>query len=100
MIQIIGWMGCFYLVVKACELFSQAIPSGEETNKHKIAAFGGVLSLIGAVMFYFMLGEQSDQLSYSDTTYPYGSPVTREDITADMEAVENAACDPMEAGNC
>jgi hypothetical protein len=59
MLQIIGWILCLYLVVKACELLSM------DTDDHKlarpVATTGAILSLLGAAGFLFLLNEQARQ---------------------------------------
>lgn len=56
MLQIIGWLLCLYLVVKACELLSM------DTDNHRmsrpIATLGAVIALIGAGLFFWMINEQ------------------------------------------
>ena len=56
MLQIIGWLLCLYLVVKACELLSM------DTDEHKlarpVATLGAVLALVGAVGFFWLINEQ------------------------------------------
>lgn len=56
MLQIIGWILCLYLVVKACELLSM------KTNEHKYAAavgaIGAVIALVGAGIFFLLINEQ------------------------------------------
>lgn len=59
MLQIIGWLLCLYLVVKACELLSM------EAEKHPfarpIATAGAVIALIGAGVFFYLINEQVRQ---------------------------------------
>ncbi|MEP6982525.1 MAG: hypothetical protein ABI853_02645 [Sphingomicrobium sp.] len=57
MLQIIGWILCLYLVVKACELLSM------DTDEHKlsrpVATIGALLALVGAAVFFFLINEQA-----------------------------------------
>lgn len=69
MLQIIGWILCLYLVVKACELLSM------DTDDHKlarpVATIGAILALVGAGLFLFLINEQvrqSDALQQQVTT--------------------------------
>jgi uncharacterized membrane protein len=56
MLQIIGWILCLYLAVKACELLSM------QTDRHPYArytaTFGAFLALLGAVIFFLMINAQ------------------------------------------
>jgi hypothetical protein len=56
MLQIIGWLLCLYLVVKACELLSM------QTDGHMFArvtaTIGAILALLGAALFFYLLNEQ------------------------------------------
>jgi hypothetical protein len=60
-LQIIGWILCLYLVVKACELLSM------RTNDHRlappVAVIGAILALLGAVAFFLLINEQVQQSS-------------------------------------
>lgn len=59
MLQIIGWLLCLYLVVKACELLSM------DTDDHKlsrpVATVGAIIALIGAAVFFVMINDQAKQ---------------------------------------
>jgi len=59
MLQIIGWILCLYLIVKACELLSM------ETERHQFArataTFGAILALVGAAAFFYLINEQVRQ---------------------------------------
>ena len=56
MLQIIGWLLCLYLVVKACELLSM------DTDEHKFARLtattGAFIALVGAAGFFVMINQQ------------------------------------------
>lgn len=56
MLQIIGWILCLYLVVKACELLSM------DTDEHRlarpVATAGAVIALGGAAAFFFLINAQ------------------------------------------
>jgi len=56
MLQIIGWILCLYLVVKACELLS--MDTDEHVLARPVATIGGVLALVGAATFFFLINEQ------------------------------------------
>ena len=57
MLQIIGWMLCLYLIVKACELLSM------ETDKHPfgrpVATIGASLAVLGAAGFFYLINQQA-----------------------------------------
>ena len=59
MLQIIGWIMCLYLVVKACELLSM------DTDEHRFsrhtATAGAVTALIGAAGFLVLINQQVSQ---------------------------------------
>ena len=56
MLQIIGWLMCGYLVVKAFELFGHARNGAE--NARTLYYVGGGLSLLLAPVFFFMMNAQ------------------------------------------
>ena len=65
MLQIIGWLGCAYMFVKAFELFSAAKARGDGADKWDAAAtIGGAIAILSAVVFFFMLNAQVDSAPY------------------------------------
>jgi hypothetical protein len=70
MLQIIGWLLCVYLIVKACELLSM------DTDEHRlarpVATIGAVIALLSAGGFFFMINEQAKATS----TNPFTSPAS------------------------
>ena len=59
MLQIICWMFCLYLVVKACELLSMDT-DGERLSRY-VATLGAALAIVGAAGFFFLINEQVRQ---------------------------------------
>ena len=61
MLQIIGWMLCLYLGVKACELLSM------DTDQHAlarpVATLGAALALLGAGGFFYLINRASENFS-------------------------------------
>jgi hypothetical protein len=59
MLQIIGWMGCLYLIVKALELLSS---NEHQTDGkfHGTAQVGAVIAIVSAIGFFFLLDAQVD----------------------------------------
>jgi len=67
MLQIIGWMGCLYLVVKALEILSSN-EHQTEGKFHGTAQAAAVLAIVGAIVFVFLLQAQVEQVpSFPDT---------------------------------
>ncbi len=58
MLQIIGWLLCLYLIVKACELI--AMDKDKDKFARPVASIGAVLALLGAVGFFFMINVQAE----------------------------------------
>ena len=56
MLQIIGWLLCAYLVVKACELLSM------QTDEHRFAritaTIGAIFALLSAAGFFWLFNAQ------------------------------------------
>lgn len=68
MLQIIGWLGCFYLVVKALEIFASN-NFRQETGKLKESAIYAVaIALAGAVSFAIWLSDQGSAFPMSAAT--------------------------------
>ena len=59
MLQIIGWLMCLYLVVKACELLS--MDRNEQRFSRPVATLGAVIAILGAAAFFFLINEQARQ---------------------------------------
>lgn len=60
MVQIIGYLLCVYLVVKACEIFQRnALVENPSASANFWSAVGGILAIAGAVAFFFWLSAQS-----------------------------------------
>ncbi|MCD1589820.1 hypothetical protein K7H13_03460 [Qipengyuania citrea] len=64
MLQIIGWLGCLYLVVKAFELFSASKHRAEEGSWDTAAMVGGAIALVGAFFFLMLINGQVDAAPY------------------------------------
>ena len=93
--QIIGWMGCLYLVVKAFELWSLGKARRDERGLHDVpATIGAGLAVLGAFGFLVTINAQSaasDHLFGSASTpgsdpLGYEAEATMEEIAGEMEA--------------
>ena len=58
MLQIIGWIGCLYLVVKALEIISNSAFRGEDGNLRSYANLACWLAFVGAAFFAIWLYDQ------------------------------------------
>ena len=65
MLQIIGWMGCLYLIIKALELYSTSkARQNEDGNYDAMAMIAGAIALLGGVGFFIILNGQIDSMPY------------------------------------
>lgn len=102
MLQIIGWIGCFYLVIKGIEFIgsnSFRTPDGQIT---KTASTAALLCFAGAAGFFFVLQYQvsSSRPTLSDLTRTGSSFENLENVedTLSMDAdATNAADDALAA---
>lgn len=63
MLQIIGWMGCVYLFVKAFELFSVAKNRQDDQGIYDMLALtGGGVSMLGGILFFFLIETQLSEM--------------------------------------
>lgn len=69
MLQIIGWLGCFYLVVKAMEIWSSKSFRYETGKLKESAIYAVATALIGAVGFALWLSDQG-------SAFPPPAPTT------------------------
>ncbi|MBX7458316.1 hypothetical protein K3152_08670 [Qipengyuania sp. 1NDH17] len=63
MLQIIGWMGCVYLFVKALELFGAAKARGDGEAYDQLTITAGAIALISAAIFFFLINGQVEASS-------------------------------------
>lgn len=70
MLQIIGWLGCFYLVIKAMEMLGNA-PRDEHGKRSAWTDIGAALAVLGAMAFVIMLQEQVDATASLTRSLPY-----------------------------
>lgn len=62
MLQIIGWLGSFYLVVKGFELYQRGVTSeGEKQNAAgAIGRWAVIMCTIAAIAFVVLINRQAD----------------------------------------
>ena len=58
MLQIITWLGCFYLVIKGLQLLQQSQLAPERSSARSTGYIGFILSLLGAAFFVYIAGQQ------------------------------------------
>lgn len=58
MLQIIGWLGCIYLAVKACEILSSSQHRDPAGKLSRWALAGASLAWLSAAFFLLLLNEQ------------------------------------------
>lgn len=88
MLQIIGWLLCVYLVVKAFELIAM---------KDVVAYIGALIATVAAIGFFFMINEQvratSQPFNQLGMANPYSSTNGDDGVDATAaadRAIENA----------
>lgn len=57
-LQIIGWIGCLYLVVKAFEIISSNEHRNAEGKLHTAGMVAAIIALLGALIFVLLLEGQ------------------------------------------
>ena len=60
MLQIIGWLGCVYLLVKSLEIFSSSNFRNEAGKLKETAILAALVAFWGAVGFAIWLGSPED----------------------------------------
>jgi len=93
-LQIIGWLGCLYLVVKALEIMSNS-DSVNSNGKLKASALAAcLLAWVGAVVFSLWIAEQGRvSLPAGDSTLSNGMTQQEEDcVLAAQTDTEILAC--------
>lgn len=82
MVQIIGWLLCIYLIVKAFELL--AMQPINDTGRN-LAKIGAAIAFIAAPIFFFMLNAQSNSGGDSlSRTQSYSECLRGADTLAEM----------------
>jgi hypothetical protein len=99
MLQIIIWLGCFYLALKGVEIFLSSLP--EERSKDRQGYAVGVLlvAILGAMTFVLLANEQADSsptMSSFSSGYDAGSST---EIERAAQAGAEAAADAAAEGN-
>ncbi|WP_370034213.1 hypothetical protein [Qipengyuania mesophila] len=102
MLQIIGWLGCFYLVVKAIEFFVTAKANVRNKDAAKWSNVGAFAALFGAFVFMVLINghaQKASDLSLG-TAYPsYGSDAMYEDPLSDVDPLGPAMVEQDELAN-
>ena len=97
MLQIIGWMGCVYLLVKGVEFIAHAGYRNEAGHMKITAVAAAVIAWLSAAILFVLLNIQSGSFNGGDTappgTYPADkSAAWQRCIERATNAAEAAAC--------
>lgn len=68
MLQIIGWIGCLYLVIKALEIASNPVFRNENGMLKNMAMTACLLAWSGALIFALWLGAQGSAFPAAETS--------------------------------
>jgi hypothetical protein len=74
MLQIIGWMGCVYLLVKCFEFWGSNAYRKADGSFSGVAAAGSVVAMLGAIVFFLMVNAQASSSSESLSSLPSAYP--------------------------
>jgi hypothetical protein len=89
MLQIIGWLGCLYLLVKGCEIVANKGNRSAEGHLHGGAVIGAGLAFVGAPIFMLLLLAQAGAFERSGRPtmdQNYENLDVNMDLNADYEA--------------
>jgi hypothetical protein len=73
MLQIIGWLGCLYLLIKGVEILSNSAYRTPEGWLKGSAVIAIALAFIGSIVFSIWLLVQGGEVSITRTNQPYGA---------------------------
>lgn len=62
MLQIMGWLGCLYLIVKGLEILSNKSHRNEAGGLTGAATLAVLAAFGGAVVFFFLLSAQASNM--------------------------------------
>lgn len=106
MLQLIGWMGCIYLLVKGLEFFASSAYRDENGALKSSATIAIAVAWLGAAAMFFAFTVQGFSMSGSgaagltasevEDRYPEKSAAWHDCVTAAKDAVEAAACKGVE----
>lgn len=102
MLQIIGWLGCVYLLVKGLELASSSAHRTADGKMHITAIIAAVIAFISALIFIFLFNGQASSSPFGSGSTSLGStydpsPSTLnidENLITDANVVDLNATDP------
>ena len=107
-LQIIVWLGCFYLVLKGLQLLQAGLAAPDDKGSVVLTGYiGFILGVGGAIAFFVMANSQVENTGLmgatsSNASPDYGAGRLDSDGTADVDAAvkdaENAAAEAMKAG--
>jgi hypothetical protein len=102
LLQIIGWLGCVYLLVKGLELASSSAHRTADGKMHITAIIAAVIAFISALIFIFLFNGQASSSPFGSGSTSLGStydpsPSTLnidENLITDANVVDLNATDP------
>ncbi len=96
MLQIIIWLGSFYLVLKGLQLLQAGLSAPDGSGARTIGHLGAVAAIVAALAFVILGNEQAKVLSPGGPAAPFSSLFSSDDDAANaadamaMEAIEGA----------
>jgi hypothetical protein len=70
MLQILGWLGCFYLIIKGLHIIASADQSKAKSTQNALA-FTGALAILGAIGFFILINEQAKATGQLTADFPF-----------------------------
>jgi hypothetical protein len=76
MLQILGWLGCFYLVLKGVQVLQTGLASSHKERPFLIVIGGCTLAacVIGAIVFVVLINAQANSTSSFATPNALSTP--------------------------
>lgn len=99
MLQIIGWLGCFYMLLRGLNWL------GVSRNGERLQTATAVAAIVGALLFAIMFylqgrGVEANVASYSDTSAGDVQMIGSDpDLNASMTATDDAAMNALAAAS-
>jgi len=98
LLQIIGWLGCVYLLVKALEIYSSSTFRNEAGNLKEPATAAALIAFWSAVGFAIWLGAQGGAFPAKDSSDAQAdelsAAITRQCIELARTPEDAAKCTP------
>jgi hypothetical protein len=105
-LQIIGWLGCFYLLVKGLEILgnqSNRVTGIDGQPRYSIPAVAAAgMAISAALIFPLVINAQADTISGGITSHPLGATESsiKEPTQAQVDCVTQAGTDENKAMDC